>query len=37
VTNRGVKELVRAAAAKLEEIGRPPVIETRETLMSDFE
>src|ERR671915_631884 len=37
VTNRGVKELVRASAAKLEEIGRPPVIETRETLMGDFE
>src|SRR5918999_1273725 len=36
VTNRGVKELVRAAAARLEEIGRPPVIETRETLMGDF-
>jgi GTPase len=37
VTNRGVRELVRAAAAKLDEIGRPPVIETRETLMGDFE
>src|ERR671929_2202976 len=33
VTNRGVRELVRAAMAKLEEIGRAPVIETRETLM----
>jgi GTP-binding protein len=37
VTNRGVKELVRAAAAKLDEIGRPAVIETYETLMGDFE
>jgi GTP-binding protein len=37
VTNRGVRELVRAAAAKLEEIGRAPVIETRETLLGDLE
>ncbi len=36
-TNRGVRELVRAVAAKLEEIGRAPVIVTRETLLSDFE
>ena len=37
VTNRGVRELVQAVARKLEELGRPPVIETRETLLGDFE
>jgi GTP-binding protein len=33
VTNRGVRELVRAVERKLDEIGTPPVIETRETLI----
>src|SRR5215213_1994604 len=36
-TNRGLNELVRAAERKLEEIGVSPVIETRETLIGDFE
>jgi GTP-binding protein len=33
VTNRGVRELVRAVERKLDEIGTSPVIETRETLI----
>jgi GTP-binding protein len=37
VTNRGVRELVQAMARKLEEIGKSPVIETRETLVGGFE
>jgi GTP-binding protein len=37
VTNRGVRELVQAVARKLEEIGAPQVIQTRETLIGDFE
>jgi GTP-binding protein len=36
-TNLGLRELVRACERKLEEIGASPVIETRETLISDFE
>ena len=36
-TNRGVRELVNAVAAKLEEIGRAPVVVTRETLLGEFE
>ena len=30
-------ELVRAVALRLEEIGKSPVIETRETLLGEFE
>jgi GTP-binding protein len=37
VTNRGVRELVQVVARRLEEIGASPVIQTRETLISDFE
>ena len=37
VTNRGVRELVRAVERKLEEIGKSPVIQTRETLLGEFE
>jgi GTP-binding protein len=36
-TNRGLRELVRACERKLEEVGTSPVIETRETLISDYE
>jgi GTP-binding protein len=36
-TNRGLRELVRAVERRLEEIGASPVIETRETLISDYE
>lgn len=36
-TRRGLSELVRAAERKLEEIGASPVVETRETLIGDFE
>jgi GTP-binding protein len=36
-TNRGLNELVRAVERKLEEIGVSPVIETRETLIGDYE
>ncbi|MDT5156799.1 MAG: GTPase [Acidobacteriota bacterium] len=37
VTNRGVRELVQTLARRLEEIGVSPVIQTRETLIGDFE
>jgi GTP-binding protein len=36
-TNQGLRELVRAVERRLEEIGASPVIETRETLIGDFE
>jgi GTP-binding protein len=36
-TNTGLRELVRAVERKLGEIGASPVIETRETLIGDFE
>ena len=37
VTNRGVRELVRAVERKLDEIGTPPVIETYETLIGGLD
>jgi GTP-binding protein len=37
VTNRGVRELVQTLARRLEEIGASPIIQTRETLIGDFE
>ncbi|HEX6184998.1 MAG TPA: GTPase ObgE [Pyrinomonadaceae bacterium] len=36
-TGRGVRELVRAVERRLDEIGKAPIIQTRETLMGDFE
>ena len=36
-TGRGVRELVRAVERRLDEIGKAPIIQTRETLLGDFE